>query len=73
MLPPHSARFFFFTSQAKRLFKETRGLGSAQHSHQESFFLTDLPGLPVSVRRASGSEGKAAVGSWLNRVQVKQA
>lgn len=35
--------------------------------------MTELPRLPGSPSRASGSGRKAAVGSWLNRVQVKPA
>lgn len=52
---------------------DSRIWGLPHHCRQESLLLTDLPELPVSPRSASGSNGKAAVGSWLHRAQVKQA
>lgn len=62
------------TPQAERLLQETRGLGSdSSLSPGAFFFLTDLPEKAVSPCSASGSKGKAAVGSWLSRVQVQQA
>lgn len=55
----------------KEVVQGDSGIGVCFVAVTRSLFF--LPELPISARRASGRKEKAAVGSWLNRVQVKQA